>query len=238
MNTRSGRLDSVGHIVDSMVVQMDGIENSVYSLAGRVDALVQQLDNMGDNSAAMRRRIEAQHRVASFNDSMRPLGEPFQGVNLTGECVELTVHCKFDIDGLLEGSTRDDRAVIFFRDRSFEEICLPSNPKLKAVRQRIPSVRSFGHTWVVLSCNSLDRIVEHTNNLLMMFGHPPSTHMEIHCLPRWQVPVALAFMMGSGEDEAWQRLTDPEQQHIKSIGSSFWTKYGRGNVLSCVKDDL
>lgn len=62
-------------------------------LIDRLDKLETKLDAVADKT---------DHHIslaARHIDSMRPLGEPFSGVALTGECVALTIHNEFDSNG-------------------------------------------------------------------------------------------------------------------------------------------
>lgn len=71
-------------------------------LSNVFEMLVSRIDHVEDYLVSVREALARQDMSARHADSMRPLGSPFSGVALTGHCVELTTHNKFDANGDFE----------------------------------------------------------------------------------------------------------------------------------------
>lgn len=65
--------------------------------------------------------LTVQKNVSSFNDSKRPLGEPFLGINLCGSYVELSVHIPFDRHGAFTHGAKDDVLIVLTGDQDPSE---------------------------------------------------------------------------------------------------------------------
>lgn len=60
-------------------------------------------------------KLDLQKTVAPHADSIRPLGQRFSGMNLTGQCVSLDVHHSFDSHGVMSKAQAIRESVMMSR---------------------------------------------------------------------------------------------------------------------------
>lgn len=87
-------------------------------LIGMMELLVSRLDNMEMKMDALHTKLETQNKVLRHADSLRPLGEVFSGVALTGHAVDLTVHAKFDAEGRFDCGYSSGGMLMLVRKRN------------------------------------------------------------------------------------------------------------------------
>lgn len=174
------------------------MESESSCLMTRMTTLERRLDSLDT-------MLDMQQHAARQADGMRPLGVAFPGVNMTGISVELTIHNSFDSDGVfISPESRDDIVIVSHGQD------LPDLHEI-VVCERFPRVLAVGRHEVAMTLCDIKTATSTMVSISRYFQFSPPNKMQLFCIERELMPLALACVHQSGESQVWEALARTAQ---------------------------